>query len=179
MKYYVEIGRTEIGLEITQTQQGTLVRPIEQLDTDEATPVDFAVVHANVDTGEGLYSIIAGGRSYQLYLEPTDQGFRVALGRERLVMSVLTEREWRLRKSAPRQSAHAGQITISAPMPGLVKAVLVSVGDSVGKGQRLLVLEAMKMENDINSPADGKVTKIDVEPGAVVDGGKAMISIES
>jgi biotin carboxyl carrier protein len=155
------------------------VRPNEGENAGSAVPVDFAVVHANVDTGEGLYSIIADGRSYQVYLEPVDQEFRLALGRERLKLTVLTEREWRLRKSAPRQSANAGQTTIRAPMPGLVKAVVVTEGEQVAKGQRLLVLEAMKMENDINAPAAGTVTRIEVVAGAVVEGGKPLISIES
>src|SRR4051794_12549515 len=118
MRYYINIGEKEIGLEIIQSQQGTVVGAIDGAEGTHDTEVDFAVVHANVDTGEGLYSLIADGRSYQVYLEPVDQGFRLALGRERLVLTVLTEREWRLRKSAPRQSARSGQTTISAPMPG-------------------------------------------------------------
>jgi biotin carboxyl carrier protein len=179
MKYYVEVGHHEVGLEILHTQEGIIVRPIEFVEGDVNTPVDFAAVHADIDTGEGLYSLIAGGKSYQLYVEPAEHGFRMAIGRQRFTLSVLTEREWRLRKSAPRQATQSGQVTISAPMPGLVKSVLVAKGDAVSRGQRLLVLEAMKMENDINAPGDGRITQVHVEAGTVVEGGKPLLVIES
>jgi biotin carboxyl carrier protein len=176
MKYYVEIENREIGLEVLHTQEGTLVR---HLDDGDGVQVDFAPVHSDVDTGEGLYSIIADGKSYQLYVEPSERNFRIVSGRSRVELSVLTEREWRLKKVAPRQATHSGEQTITAPMPGLVKSVMVAVGDRVTRGQRLVVLEAMKMENDIFAPADGKIARIDVQPGAVVEGGKPLISIVS
>jgi biotin carboxyl carrier protein len=119
------------------------------------------------------------GMSYQLYVQQVEYGFRVGLGRNRFDLEVLTEREWRLQKVAPRQSAHTGALVVPAPMPGLVKAVHVAVGDPVASGQRLLVLEAMKMENDIVSPRDGTIAAINVQPGSVVEGGKPLISIES
>lgn len=181
MKYYVKLGDREYGLEIHQTETGTLVRPIDGKggEAGHETVVDFAPVHANVDTGEGLYSIIADGKSFQLYVEPVDGGFRTMVWRHRLEMQVLTEREWRLQKSAPRQVSHTGELIIKAPMPGLVKNVLVSMGDAVAKGQRMVVLEAMKMENDISSPREGRVKAVHVEPGTVVEGGKPLVSIES
>jgi len=179
MKYYVDVDQREFGLEILHTQDGTVVRPVQDDDAGECTSVDFAVVHADVVSGEGLYSLIADGKSYQLYLEAIDHGFRLAVGRARYGLTVLTEREWRLKKAAPRQTAHSGEMTVSAPMPGLVKSVLVAAGDIVSRGQRLVVLEAMKMENDIGSPADGKVSRVHVEAGEVVEGGKPLMVIEA
>src|SRR5436190_4626997 len=123
MKYYVEVNQREIDLEILHTQDGTVVRPIQDREASDSTAVDFAIVHADVVTGEGLYSLIADGKSYQLYVEPTDQAYRLAVGRKRYSLTVLTEREWRLKKVAPRQTAHSGELTVSAPMPGLVKSV--------------------------------------------------------
>jgi pyruvate carboxylase subunit B len=64
-------------------------------------------------------------------------------------------------------------------MPGLVKNVLVAVGDEVKQGQRLLVLEAMKMENDIASPRDGHVKALHAQAGQIVESGKPLVSIES
>lgn len=179
MKYFVEIGQREFGLEIHHGQDGTVVVPIDNSSDQGGTPVDFAPVHADVDTGEGLYSLIANGKSYQLYVEPVEQGFKLAVGRERYTISVLSEREWRLKKAAPRQTAHSGEITISAPMPGLVKQVLVQNGDAITRGQRLVVLEAMKMENDITAPADGKISRVEIEAGSVVEGGKPLLVIEA
>ena len=179
VKYYVEIDSRELGLEILHTKQGTIIRRLDDGGESEGVQVDFAPVHSNVDTGEGLYSIIADGRSYQLYVELAERGFRMVSGRSRVELSVLTEREWRLKKAAPRKAAPSGQQTITAPMPGLVKSVAVAVGDSVTRGQRLVVLEAMKMENEIFAPSDGKIASIEVQPGAIVEGGKPLISIVS
>jgi biotin carboxyl carrier protein len=177
-RYYAQIGDDELGFEVTQTQEGTLVTRIE--DEGESSPahVDFAAVHSDPDTGEGLYSIIVDGKSYQLYVEQADGGYRVAIWRHRFDVKVLTEREWRLMKVAPRHTAQGGEFTVKAPMPGLVKSVLVADGDSVKSGQRLLVLEAMKMENDINAPRDGRVSKVHVEPQTVVEGGKPLVTLE-
>jgi acetyl/propionyl-CoA carboxylase alpha subunit len=179
MKYYVELGETEVGLEVLHNQEGTIINRFDDDEAGGVTHVDFAPVHSNPKTGEGLYSLIANGKSYELYVEPGEHGLRIALRGNRFDINVLTEREWRLKKVAPRQSTHSGQLNIAAPMPGLVKGVLVEVGDIVSKGQRLVILEAMKMENDITSPAEGKVTRIDVEHGTIVEGGKVLISIES
>lgn len=78
--------------------------------------------------------------------------------------------------------AHAGGPTvagaITAPLPGLVVAVKVQVGQTVAAGQVLAVLEAMKMENDITAPASGVVTEILVEPGTAVAGGQALLVLE-
>ena len=72
----------------------------------------------------------------------------------------------------------AGTETINAPMPGTVVNVQVSSGDSVTKGQVLLVLEAMKMENEIMSPRDGVVAGVHVNKGDSVDSGKLLISLQ-
>ena len=66
---------------------------------------------------------------------------------------------------------------VAAPMPGTVLKVKVALGDTVKKGQVLLILEAMKMENEIVSPADGKVTLLNVEAGKGVTAGEVMVSI--
>jgi biotin carboxyl carrier protein len=179
MRYYVRVAGREIAFDIHHTEVGTTVDVSEEARQHASEHVDFAPVHASVETGEGLYSLIVDGKSHQLYVEPSADRFRIALGRHRFDLEVLTEREWRLQKVAPRQAAHAGPLVVTAPMPGLVKGIHVAVGDAVSSGQRLLVLEAMKMENDIVSPRDGTISAIDVQPGSVVEGGKALISIES
>jgi len=63
-------------------------------------------------------------------------------------------------------------------MPGLVVKVLAAVGQGIKRGERLIVLEAMKMENDVKSPRDGKVAKIAVGPGDPVEGGRELLTIE-
>jgi biotin carboxyl carrier protein len=90
----------------------------------------------------------------------------------------LTEREWRLEKIAPKEAVQSGVAIVFAPMPGLVKDVLVERGDEVKIGSRLLVLEAMKMENDLLSPRDGRISAVHVSAGAIVEGGAALVEIE-
>lgn len=81
---------------------------------------------------------------------------------------------------APAQSAEipAGGTKINAPMPGTILDIRKNVGDSVNSGDVLLILEAMKMENDIVSPVAGKVISIHVTKGASVNSGEVMIVIE-
>ena len=79
----------------------------------------------------------------------------------------------------PAQKApQAGNISVTAPMPGKVLAVKVKVGDSVTSGAPVLVLEAMKMENDIVAPKDGKVVADNVKAGDSVESGAVLVRLE-
>jgi acetyl/propionyl-CoA carboxylase alpha subunit len=77
----------------------------------------------------------------------------------------------------PEATAHGPQ-DIAAVMPGRVVTVLVAPGDSVEAGQGLVVLEAMKMENEVQSPKDGAVTAIHVAPGQTVEAGERIATVE-
>jgi biotin carboxyl carrier protein len=71
-----------------------------------------------------------------------------------------------------------GRQKVSVPMPGKVIAVLVSAGDAVEKGQGLVIVEAMKMENEVRSPVAGEVKEIKVKPGDAVEGGAVLVIVE-
>ena len=77
----------------------------------------------------------------------------------------------------PRSGARGEQAVI-APMPGRVVRVLVGAGDTVSARQPVVVVEAMKMENELRSPKDGRVKEIAVAPGASVDAGRILVVIE-
>lgn len=79
--------------------------------------------------------------------------------------------------AAPTAAAPAGGEKISAPMPGTILAVNVSNGQSVKKGDVLMVLEAMKMENEILAPCDGTVSAVSVQKGATVETGALLCAI--
>lgn len=75
------------------------------------------------------------------------------------------------------QAAAAGAVTVSAPMPGKILDVRVSVGQAVKRGDVLMILEAMKMENEIVSPQDGTVASIQVSVGSAVEAGDTLASL--
>ena len=80
--------------------------------------------------------------------------------------------------AAPAPAAGgAGSIKVSSPMPGKILAVKANVGDSVKKGPVILILEAMKMENEVVAPEDGTIASIDVTVGASVESGDTLATL--
>ena len=79
--------------------------------------------------------------------------------------------------AAPAAPAGAGE-RVAAPMPGNILSVNVAAGDTVKKGQVLMILEAMKMENEIMAPCDGRVTSVAVTKGAAVESGALLCTIQ-
>ena len=80
--------------------------------------------------------------------------------------------------SAPQAAAKEGNVAVSAPMPGKILAVKAKEGDSVKAGDVLLVLEAMKMENDIVAPKDGTVVSINTKVGDSVESAQVLIGLQ-
>lgn len=78
---------------------------------------------------------------------------------------------------APAASAGAGSIAVTAPMPGKILSVKASVGQAVKKGDVVLILEAMKMENEVVAPEDGTIASIDVAVGAAVESGDTLATL--
>lgn len=121
-----------------------------------------------------FYSILTGGRSYEVSVEANGETYHVRHGAaEQLV--TLTDPSRRARESGP--AAHGPEKVVSM-MPGKVVRILVEPGEKVTAGQGLLVVEAMKMENEIAAGKDGKVQRIAVEPGQSVEGGALLVVIE-
>lgn len=80
-------------------------------------------------------------------------------------------------KAAPAVSSGASDKAMKAPLPGVINAVKVTVGQTVKKGDVLIILEAMKMENEITAETNGKVSKIFVQKGATVETGAPLVEI--
>ena len=79
--------------------------------------------------------------------------------------------------AAPKAAAAAGAVTVKAPMPGNILDVKVAAGASVKAGDVLVILEAMKMENEIVAPQDGTVASINVNKGDTVNSGDVLVSM--
>lgn len=125
--------------------------------------------------GGSLYSLLLDGRSYEVdVLETQDacivlvngQPFRVELRQERAASG----------PGGPPAAAAGG--SLAAPMPGKVVTLLVGPGDVVATGDGVIVLEAMKMENELKAPAPGRVAEVRVAEGQVVSAGEVLVVME-
>jgi biotin carboxyl carrier protein len=118
----------------------------------------------------GVYSVLLDGRSYQARVEEgvvTVNGFRYEI-------EVRDPRRW---SRQSRGGGHAGAQDIKASMPGKVVRVLVAVGDEVEAGQGIVVVEAMKMQNEMKAPRAGKVIGIAAKAGATVTAGEVLATV--
>ncbi|HXV74847.1 MAG TPA: biotin/lipoyl-containing protein [Candidatus Polarisedimenticolaceae bacterium] len=121
-----------------------------------------------------FYSLLTGGRSYEVSVEVRGEAYHVRHGAAEQRVT-LTDPSRRAREGGP--SAHGPEKVVSM-MPGKVVRVLVAPGERVAAGQALMVVEAMKMENEISSTRDGTVKSVDVERGQRVEGGALLAVIE-
>lgn len=125
--------------------------------------------------------VLYEGHSVNVFVEGINREEKQVLLKvngKRATISLTTEMDLLLKKMGLSALAAKKATDIKAPMPGLIHSISVSVGDEVAKGDVVLILEAMKMENVIKSPTDGVVKKIAVEPGQSVDKNQLMIAFE-
>lgn len=135
--------------------------------------VDFESV-----SGQPVYSLIVDGKSHEAYVQQGDDLWQVLMRGRLYPAKVEDEREKRLRAAAGGGVAETGEFHLKAPMPGLVVAVPVSEGQDVKKGQVLLILESMKMQNELKAPRDGKISRVKVKPGESVEQKQALLSVQ-
>ena len=158
-------GETTHAIEIVELGEGRYQVSIDgrTLVVDSrpagAATLSLLIEHASIEVSVlsrgDAYAVEAGGRRHQLRL--------------------LDERAMRRHAAA---GGPAGSPEVRAAMPGKVVAVLVEVGTTVERGQGLLVIEAMKMENEISAPRAGRVAAIRVQPGQAVEAGEVLAVVE-
>ncbi|MBR1864576.1 MAG: acetyl-CoA carboxylase biotin carboxyl carrier protein subunit [Ruminococcus sp.] len=117
------------------------------------------------------YNITVNGKAYDVAVEELDAGAAPAAAAPAAAPAPAPKAA-----PAPAPAAAVEGTKVTAPMPGTVLDIKVSVGDTVSAGQAVVVLEAMKMENDINAPVAGKVLSINTTKGSQVDTG-AVIAV--
>ena len=121
------------------------------------------------------YSILMAGRSYAVSVEVDGDSYCVRHGAAKQIVT-LTDPSRRAREAGV--GVGRGPTAVATVMPGKVVRVLVNEGDLVQAGQGLVVIEAMKMENEIASPKAGRVTSVRVEPGRPVEAGATLVVVE-
>jgi len=163
MRYTAIMGGEERLIEVTPRENGyRVVIDGRELDLDAVHLQGFAL------------SLIAGTRSYRCDIDPGKNGqIGVLVGETVYPLEILDERRLRMRRAGGKFTPEGPQ-RIDAPMPGKVTRVLVKVGDQVEEGQGLVVVEAMKMENELKSPKAGKVTELHAVEGAAVESGAKL-----
>lgn len=129
-----------------------------------------------VELRPGVYSALLGRRSVEVFLEPGEDGaYRAFINGQAHEVEL---RDPRAYSAAAGSGADGGPFTLKAQMPGKVVQVLVEPGAEVQAEQGLLVIEAMKMQNEIRAPRDGRVVSINVAPGDSVETGRALAVLE-
>jgi biotin carboxyl carrier protein len=136
--------------------------------------VDLAALPDLEEVEPGLYSALADGRSYLLRIAHVHGGHEVDVAGRRLMVDATDPH-----RAAPRRrGAREGRLNLAAAMPGKVIRVLVSAGDTVEAGQGLVVVEAMKMQNEVKAPRAGRVAAVRAAAGATVKAGDVLVSID-
>jgi biotin carboxyl carrier protein len=165
MKYITTVGEREFLVEILDEHHVSVNGKIYE--------VDFVSV-----SGQPVYSLIADGKSHEAYVRESDEGWQVLLRGRLYPVKVEDEREKRLKAAAGGGVTESGEFHLKAPMPGLVVAVPVSEGQPVKKGQVLVILESMKMQNELKAPRDGIVNRIRVRAGESVEQKQSLLSVQ-
>ncbi len=165
MKYFVTVGDRTVEVDLSG--------PTPMVD---GTPVE---AHMAVLPGTHVRTLQVDGRSHTLTAKAGDRRGRwqIALGRERFTVDAVDERTRAIREMTGGGEAEAEKV-VTAPMPGLVVKVEVEVGQAVKAGQGVVIVEAMKMENELKAPADGVVAKILVQERQTVEKGATLIVLE-
>ena len=123
-----------------------------------------------------VLSLLVDGRSYEIKREQTESDLHLWVGSTRFAVELRDPRSLRSRRDGTRDAS--GPRKLVAPMPGRIVRVLVSEKSEVEAGQGILVVEAMKMQNEIKSPKKGVVQKILATQGATVNAGDVLAIVE-
>ena len=128
-------------------------------------------------TAQGIYSLLIDGVSYVADVTDQDGACVVDVGDETYRIQVEEETRYIIRTKGGAAGGHAHQ-TLVAPLPGKITHVAVKAGDTVKVGDTLLVIEAMKMENEFRARTAGTIAEVRVQPGQAVNAGDVLVVID-
>jgi len=164
-KYIADIKGTEYIIEIISENKVMI--------NDISHEIDFQALRQHTS-----YSLLMDGKSYETNIYQDNGNWEVCVRGRRFQIKVEDERERRLRMAAGQTTIPKGKFTLQSPMPGLIIAIPVKVGDEVKEGQVLLVLESMKMQNELTAPRDGKISRIQAKVNDNVERKEILMILE-
>jgi biotin carboxyl carrier protein len=167
--YQVTVAQRVVKVRVRTTEDGAFVR----VDDGEEVSADLQQLHG------GLYALRLGDARDEVLAVAGEQGeVRLAIRGLEYAADVVDETHARLASVAGgRGGAHA-HVELKAPMPGLLVRLLCGPGDEVQAGQPLVVLQAMKMENELSLARGGKVAAVNVQAGQTVEQGQVLVVLE-
>ena len=163
MKYVTTINGKQFEIDIQK--DGSL------LVNGESREVDFLAL------GPSLYSLLTQNVSYELVVEERGNQIEVLMRGKLYSGHVLDERAQLMASRRGGFAPESGEISIKAPMPGLIVALPVHEGQEVRAGQTVVILESMKMQNELKTPRDGTVQRVSVQAGQSVEQNKVLVTI--
>ena len=161
MKLQIEFDGKKRQVELTQAGK----RPVWTIDGQR-------LEGDAKELSPGIYSILIDGKSFEVRMERLGTELRATTGGRVFRIAVEDEREWRRKRGSAVEAE--GRQQVLAPMPGKIVRVLVKTGDAVRAGQGLLVVEAMKMQNEIRAPKSGTIDRVAVVEGQTVNAGEVV-----
>ncbi len=164
MKYYTQINGEEFVIDIDNDGGLTV--------NDEPISVDFRQM-----PDSGVVSLLLNNRSLEAVVNQQDSGWDILINGDLYEVDVIDERAYRLAQARGTAIGASGDAVITSPMPGIVIAVPVAEGDEVSADDKVIILESMKMENELRTPSAGRVISVEVEPGASVEKGQVLVII--
>jgi biotin carboxyl carrier protein len=164
MKYYATVNGVEYTIEIDRENQILVNGVRHQIDFQQLPEA-------------GTLSLLLDNRSLEAIVEARDDAWEVLLHGELYSVRVQDERAYRLSQARGVLVEDTAELAIRSPMPGLILDVLVAPGDHVARGEKVVILESMKMENELRSSRDGLVKRVNVSKGANVEKDQTLVVI--
>jgi biotin carboxyl carrier protein len=164
MKFTIELNGKARAVELSRGEAGFSC-------SIDGKPVDADIA----EISSGTYSVLIGGQSLEVRVTPGPDALDVSVSGREYSLTVRDPREWRRKHHGA--AASEGRQQVVAPMPGKVVRILTKAGEKIEAGQGVVVVEAMKMQNEVRAPKSGIVEKIFVAEGQSVNTGDALATI--
>lgn len=156
MKYITTIDGVDYEVELLEDGKVSVNGETYDVDFEEAS-------------GQVVFTLLINNRSFEAHVSEEDDEFHVMIQGTLYTAEVVDEREKRLREAGGESDSSSGEFILQAPMPGLVVEVGVKEGDEVEQGDVLVILESMKMQNELKAPRPGKISAVHISKGDSVE----------